>query len=90
MTDETAEIRRAYSKGYSAGRRRRDRDRYRADVRNDRLTALAASIMAAAMQGSWGSTDAAGNFKKHDMHGLERMAAASAERLCQRLPVYEE
>ena len=68
-----------YSKGYNAGIKRRGREMRIAQVENDRLTHLAASIICAGMQGGWGVTKD-GEFKKHDLKRLEVMAVESAQR----------
>lgn len=90
MVDKTVKHieQRGYSKGYSAGIKRRGRERYEANVKNDRATHLAASIMSSAMQGNWGKTDSDGNHKKHDLEQLEAMAVKVAERMTRAMTVY--
>lgn len=78
----------AYSKGYQAGRKRRQKDATRAAVRNQRFTDLAAAIMSSAMRDGWGETSK-GVFKKHSLEKLERMAERSAYRMVTRMDVFE-
>lgn len=87
------EEKRAYSKGYAAGRRKASSDRARqiraAAVRNERLTTLTAAIMAAGMQGGWGEDDDSGRHRNYNLKQLESMAINSAKRMVVRMEVFE-
>lgn len=76
-----------YQRGYAAGRKRAARDAYRARVRNDRLTALAAAIISAAMQGNWGKV-VDGKHVKYTLDEMASMSARAAEQLERQLTIF--
>lgn len=45
----------AYAKGYQAGRKKRRREEIENQVRNDRATAVVASVLPALLNSGWGS-----------------------------------
>lgn len=76
----------AYSKGYAAGRKRRHREEFENQIRNDRATALAAAILAAGMNGGWGAVTE-GEFKKHSLPQLQKMAVKAAREMVNEMGV---
>lgn len=59
-----------------------------AKLKNDRVTVLAAAIMAAGMQGSWGTKSESGKHTTYTLTQIEDMATKSAIRLAEKLPIY--
>lgn len=70
----------AYSKGYSAGLKRRRKEENNLAMRNDRRTTLVAAIISTAMANNWG-VKVDGKHKPHDLEQLEEMAVKSADRM---------
>lgn len=83
MMDE----KRAYAKGYAAGRKKRRRQEVVDQIKNDRFTTLAAAIISAAMPGQWGSK-VKGVHKPYGLEQLEVMAVSSARRMLDQMEVF--
>lgn len=82
------EINAAYSKGYSAGRKRCRREEIAAQVRNERYTALASAIITAGMTGGWGVDNKDGKHIPHSLEKLQKMAIKSAREMTNIMDVY--